>query len=259
VNTFLRAHLIFFPTLSKKADKSVKQVLITRNRTDAVETAKKVADYGFDPIIAPLFDIFPMPTDFPRDEQAGIIATSRHSLLSLTSQDLSRLKPWPLYTVGPTTAATAQMLGFENIIQGPGNAEGLAALILKVQPPLTPLLFLTGEPHRPEIEEALAPLFRLTVCSVYRSVACETFPTNALLQLNDTTPFWLHFSLKSAERASTLIKMTERGPIFAKARHVALSPVIAQKIKELGGTVCTIAQKPTMESLLLSLKQSIEA
>ena len=237
----------------------MKQVLITRNRTDAVETAKKVAELGFDPIIAPLFDIVPRPTDIPRDKQAGIIATSRYGLLSLTTQDLSRLKPWPIYTVGSATAATAQMLGFETIRQGSGDAAGLAALILKDLSPQAPLLFLTGEPHRPEIEEALAHLFQLTVCSVYRSVACDTFPTDALSHLKDPAPFWLHFSLQSAERAATLIKMTQQGPIFAKAHHLALSPMIAQKIKEWGGADCTIAHKPTMESLLLSLKQCIEA
>lgn len=235
----------------------MKQVLITRNRSDALETAKKVADRGFEPIIAPLFDIVSMPFDCPQDKQAGVIATSRYSLLCLTTQDRSRLKPWPLYTVGPATTATAQMLGFEKIKQGSGDAAGLAALLLKDFPSQAPLLFLTGELHRPEIEQSLAHVFQLTVCTVYRSVACETFPTDALSQLKDPAPFWLHFSRKSAERASHLIKMTQQAPLFVKARHLALSPMIAQKIKELGGTDCIIAHNPTMESLLLSLKQSI--
>ena len=237
----------------------MKQVLITRNRSDAVETAKKVADCGFKPIIAPLFDIFPIRSDLPQDKPAGVIATSRYSLLSLTTQDRARLKSWPLYTVGPATAATARILGFETIHQGSGDAAGLAALILKDLPPQAPLLFLTGEPHRPEIEQALGPVFQLILCTVYRSVACEAFPAEALKQLKDPAPFWLHFSLKSAERAFTLIKRTQQAPIFEKARHLALSPVIAQKIREWGGTDCTIAHQPTMESLLLSLKQSIEA
>ena len=119
----------------------MKQVLITRNRSDAVETAKKVADCGFEPIIAPLFDIFPIRPDLPQDKPAGVIATSRYSLLSLTTQDRTRLKSWPLYTVGPATAATARMLGFETIHQGSGDAAGLAALILKDLPPQAPLLF----------------------------------------------------------------------------------------------------------------------
>ena len=232
----------------------MRQVIITRSATDATETAKLVTQCGFEPIIAPLSDICPIPHILPTASQDGIIATSRHSLIHLSTSERDAIRALPLYTVGPATTATAGTLGFETIRQGPGDAAGLATRIIQDMPRNARLLFLTGEPRRPELEQALAPRFDLAICALYHSIAREHFPAVALAQISDQLPFWLHFSLKSAERAARLIKTTPQSQIFIKARHIVLSPEIAKKITELGGVDCTIADQPTMESLLVSLQ-----
>ena len=232
----------------------MKQVVITRSAQDAAETAEMVVRCGFEPIIAPLSDICPIPHNLPTTVYDAVIATSRHSLIHLAKHERDALCAQPLYTVGPATTAVAQALGFETIRQGSGDSIGLAARIIKDMTAGARLLFLTGEPRRPELEQALAAPFHLTVCIVYHSVARTSFPADALALLTDPTPIWLHFSLKSAERAAVLIKKTPQSVFFEKGCHIALSPAIAQKLKESGATDCTSADHPSLEALLIRLQ-----
>ena len=236
----------------------MRQVIITRSAADAAETAKLVAQCGFDPIIAPLFDISPIPHSLPSVPQEAVIATSRHSLIHLTPKECDNLRSLPLYTVGPATTATAETMGFQTIRQGTGDASGLATRIIEDIPSGAHVLFLTGDPSRPELKQALAPHFKLTISTLYHSVERTSFPADALALITDPAPFWLHFSVKSAERAVMLLKMTSKSQLFQHAHHIALSPVIAKKLVEWGGTDCTIARQPTMESLLLGLGTSAD-
>ena len=233
----------------------MRQVLITRNRPDAEATAQRVRAYGFEPIIAPLFDFKACPVLWPAPPYDGAMATSRQALLLLPEAERTRLQPLPLFVVGPATAATAQALGFHDIRQGAGDATALAELVLKNATDRTHLLFLTGDPHRPELEAALKERIRLSVIPLYKSHVRADFPAEALACLTDPHPIWLHFSLQSADHAVRLLNQTTQAGLLQKACHIALSPAICAHLLQLGALDCRAAAKPDLESMLTCLQQ----
>lgn len=233
----------------------MQQVILTRSPLDNADIAKILTDRGFDPVHAPLFEIYPMQASVPDTPFDGVIATSRHALQALSPQDGVKLHTIPLYAVGPATAAAARVHGFKTVIEGAGTAAELAERIRQDGAAGSRLLFLAGEPRRPELENALKDQADLTLCCLYRSVARDTFPAEALQKIRDPAPFWLHFSLKSAERAAFLIEKTGYGQIFRAARHIALAPAIAARLAELGACFCTTARAPTRDALLECLDQ----
>jgi uroporphyrinogen-III synthase len=234
----------------------VRQVVITRNPQDAADTAAQVAAFGFTPVIAPLFDIRPVDYSLPLPPFDALIATSRYSLLNLAKADFNILQDYPLFTVGPATTEYAIHCGFKTIHQGSGDARRLAELIFHHIKASSRLLFLTGEPRRPELESTLARHFDLEVCTTYHSVDRHQFPPEALALIIDPKPIWLHFSSKSAERAAKLLCEAPQKHIFQNGLHIALSPAIAAKLSQLGALHCVSAEHQNKESLLALLKQN---
>lgn len=233
----------------------MQQVILTRNAEDGEKTATILRARGFDPILAPLFDIVPIPTSLPEGTFDAVIATSRHALRLLSAADLAKLNTTPLYCVGAATADTAQQLGFATVITGSGTAAGLAEQIRRERKAGEVLLFLTGDPHRPELQQALAPYFDLTLSCLYRSQSRTDFPTEALQNIADPAPIWLHFSLKSAERAAVLIEKTGYGAYFYQGRHVALSQTICDFLEKAGCETCLTAKEPSLDALLSRLDE----
>lgn len=231
----------------------MQQVILTRNADDGEKTATILRVRGFDPILAPLFEIVPIPTSLPEGTFEAVIATSRHALRLLSAADQARLNTTPLYCVGAATADTAHQLGFATVITGSGTAAGLAEQIKRERKAGEALLFLTGDPHRPELEQALAPQYDLTLCCLYRSQTCADFPIQIFQKITDPAPIWLHFSLKSAERAAVLIKKTGYGSYFYQGRHVALSQTISDYLENAGCETCLTAREPSLEALLARL------
>jgi uroporphyrinogen-III synthase len=231
----------------------VKQVILTRNTDDGQKTAMILRARGFDPILAPLFATVPIPHSVPDIAFAAVIATSRHALHLLSATAQPTLKTLPLYCVGAATAESAHTLGFKTILTGPGTAAGLAAEILQTRKKGEALLFLTGDPHRPELEQALAPHFALTTLSLYRSKTCADFPAEALRKITDPDPIWLHFSLNSAERAAVLIEKAGQAALFYQGQHIALSPPISDHLTRAGCKTCLTAAEPNLEAMLDAL------
>ena len=231
----------------------MQQVILTRNAEDGEKTATILRAHGFDPILAPLFAIVPIPTSLPERNFDAVIATSRHALRLLSEADRNRLNTIPLYCVGAATADTAKQLGFATVITGSGTAAGLAEQIKRERKAGEALLFLTGDPHRPELEQALAPQYNLTLCCLYRSQTCADFPIEIFQKITDPAPIWLHFSLKSAERAAVLIEKTGYGAYFYQGRHVALSQTISDYLENAGCETCLTAREPSLEALLARL------
>ena len=231
----------------------MRQVILTRSPAECAQTAARLHSMGFDPLIAPLFDIKPVPHRVPEHDFKAVIATSRHALLTLEPHIRDRLRQIPLYVVGPATAETARALGFTAIRPGPGDAAGLAQIIVQEQSETEQMLFLTGEPRKPDLEAALGPRFALTLCSLYRSIPRDAFPRDVLAKITDPAPIWLHFSQKSAERAAKLIKNTGFEAFFAKGLHIALAPAITETLKNAGVAQCLTAKEPTQTALLEAL------
>ena len=229
------------------------QVIITRTGDDARTTARLVADLGCIPVIAPLARRLALPVAIPDRHFDGLIITSRASVAMLDRTQLEPLLQVPVFCVGDATADLARRTGFETVFSAAGDVTGLISLIHEQVSQDQALLYLTGEPHKTDIELALSGTMRLTTLATYRMEAAEAFPQEALALLDDPHPVWLHYSQQSVERAVALAKASPRPDLFPRARHLLISQALQAAVKAAGGTDITIATQPNQQAMMGAL------
>src|SRR5690606_33989151 len=111
----------------------------------------------------------------------GLIATSSNGLRAVAPFPEAALR-LPLYAVRPATAALARVLGFRQVVEGPGDGRGLAGLIrAEVDPASGALLHLSGETLAFDLAGALQPAgFDVRRAVVYRAVPASGLPSDAV-------------------------------------------------------------------------------
>lgn len=228
------------------------QVIITRPEADAIRTARKVADLGFVPVIAPLAQVRLHQPTIPARTFDGIIITSRHALQAISGPYLATHRATPVYCVGQATSKMAKQAGFQAITSA-ATVEDLIGLVIGHAAPEQSWLYLAGEPRKNAIELELSDKVRLEVCISYHIEELDYFPDDALAKLTDQHPVWLHYSDKSAERAARLITRSPKASLFVTARHLVLSASIGQTVKNMGGSDITVAQRPDQSAMLAAL------
>lgn len=144
--------------------------MITRPDADARATAEQVRALGFDPVLAPLLQVDPVPigavTGFD-----GVVVTSGNALASLSDcPDL------PLLAVGDATAQRARAAGFRSVFSAGGDASALAVAAPRYFAPAARLLFATTENEGLALTETL----RAAGFGVDRRVAYAVRPALAL-------------------------------------------------------------------------------
>lgn len=97
-------------------------LLLTRPAPDSARFAALLPEFGA--VISPILRIVPAPHDAARLARAeGLVFTSGHAV-AVAGPGRDR----PAFCVGPRTAALARAAGF-SVIEGPGDADGLAAVL----------------------------------------------------------------------------------------------------------------------------------
>ena len=170
------------------------QVIITRAGDDAQATARQVAALGCTPVPAPLASRLAMPVTLPDQAFDGIIITSRAGLAMLDQAQRAPLQSIPVFCAGDASAALARQAGFATVLSATSDVAGLINLINHTLPQGRSLLYLTGEPRKPDIEQAFAGTMRLTTLVTYMMQTARVFPPEALALLVDPHPVWLHYS-----------------------------------------------------------------
>lgn len=121
-------------------------LVITRPEPGLSETAQRINQLGWQPLLMPVMTIEALPTEFVAIENVqAIIFTSRQAIKpivqQLSTQNLA-YKKIPVFTVGDITAKDAQKAGFYNVISADKDAVALASLIKKkLDPQIGILLF----------------------------------------------------------------------------------------------------------------------
>src|SRR3954471_22035428 len=123
------------------------RVLITRPEREAAALAEALAGRGHQAVIAPLFrlQVLHPPADFAATLAAcqAILVTSANGARALAEASEQRSKP--VFAVGDTTAATAEGLGFTNVVSASGDAAALSDLVRqRLDPAAGPLLHVSG-------------------------------------------------------------------------------------------------------------------
>ena len=234
------------------------RVLVTRPEPGASETARRLEMLGFVAVVLPLSETRGLPVDSAGiAENVDAVAVTSANALRHAPQDLLAMfaKP-PCYAVGGKTASLARQAGFSHVIEGPGDAAGLAALLgkeslLKSGAEAASVAYLCGRVRLPNFEKLLAAAGVVVV-------AVETYDTVETEAVSDfTSPVDIAL-LHSALGARALMKIARRpelAKLLAETVFLCLSERIAAVVAEAGCTKIKVAAEPTEQALLFLLAQ----
>lgn len=233
------------------------RVLVTRHAPEAEETARRLRDLGFEPVMSPVRRLIPLNSLPVTGIFDGLIVTSRNALhagVRLPEQLLAQ----PVFCVGDRTADAARNAGFRNVVVGEGDAPALVDAIAARMPAGARLLYLAGEPRREAIEADLARLgYRLETCLTYRMARADGLTGEAIDALRSgTLAAILHFSAESARDCLDLAESAGLAAEAAHTRHFCLSQRVAEavRMREIAPARIHIAESPDQASLLALLR-----
>lgn len=228
-------------------------VIVTRTLPGARDTAENLTRLGFAPLLSPMLSI--TETGFAPGDLAGVrhlIFTSANGVRAVRGAELSPdLTAW---CVGPSTADAAREAGFANVIEGDGNAEDLARLILASHPD-GPLLHIANEAAAGELVAALkSGGLEARFSAPYRTDAAASLSAEALDALAGPGPVIL--LLHSAKAASAVAASR---PLLGNAGLVAISEAALAPLQTEANLGHWIAARPNEESLMDALQRAAAA
>ena len=157
------------------------RLLILRPEPGASETAHRARSLGMDPVVAPLFEIKPLPWTAPDGRFDALLLTSANA-----ARNAGHLPDLPCFAVGEATAAAARAAGLAEVIAGP--SDGQAALALAAAHGHKRILHLCGQEHV-AIDPAGVTMERRIV---YASDAMPDLPVDARAALSEGAVVLLH-------------------------------------------------------------------
>lgn len=228
-------------------------VIVTRTLPGARDTAENLTRLGFAPLLSPMLSI--TETGFAPGDLAGVrhlIFTSANGVRAVRGAELPPdLTAW---CVGPSTADAAREAGFATVIEGDGNAEDLARLILASHPD-GPLLHIANEAAAGELVAALkSGGLEARFSAPYRTEAATSLSAEALEALAGLRPVIL--LLHSAKAASAVAASR---PQLANAGLVAISEAALAPLQNAASRGHWIAARPNEDSLLDALQRAAAA
>ena len=239
---------------------SSRRVLVTRPQPGAAKTARRLAEMGFAPIVLPLSQTCALPVtlaDVP-DVIDAVAVTSVNAIRHAPPDLIARLAGRRCFAVGAKTAVAAREAGFSSVVEGPGDAAGLAEVIAGEARPGTLVAYLTG---RVRLETFEADLSKAGI----RTFAIETYDTLAMdYSTAELTGELGHhridaallYSSKSAQAVTAIASRAEWDFHFAETRYFCLSPRVAAKLQAAVPDKVSIAAKPTEDALLALLERA---
>ena len=104
------------------------RVLVFRPQSDAERTAQAISGHGFEPLVAPLFEVVPLGGEAPQGDFAALVVTSGNAVPMLAGGPAA-WRDLPVFTVGARTAAKVRAAGLEDARSADGDRTDRIALI----------------------------------------------------------------------------------------------------------------------------------
>ncbi len=220
-------------------------VLVTRPEPGASDTARRLTERGYTPVLAPLLTVAPRAPRLPPHAQA-ILVTSGNSL----SGPLPNL---PLYAVGDATAAKARALGHANATSAGRDADVLAKLVAaSCDPDAGPLLLLSGEGHGLGLAATLRSHgFRVIRRVTYATAPATALPPQAEAMLRSGAGHALFFSPQTA-RVFVRLLAASPAPVDS-TEAIAISAATAAALAPLPWARIRVASHPNQDAMLALL------
>ncbi|MGB3389168.1 MAG: uroporphyrinogen-III synthase [Pseudaminobacter sp.] len=237
-----------------------RRVLVTRPQPGAAKTARRLEEMGFAPVILPLSQTRSLAVslaDVP-DNIDAVALTSVNAIRHAPRDLVAGLSGYRCFAVGAKTSAAAREAGFSSVVEGPGDASGLAEAIAREAAPDMRIAYLTGRVRLPAFEALLAE-------AGVRPLPIETYDTLAVdyseadlagLFADQPVDAVLLYSSKAAEAVVGISRSPDWDVHFAGARYFCLSPRISAKLQGPPFAKISVAMEPTEEALLALLEDA---
>ena len=208
---------------------------------------------GFQPVSVPVLSteyLDNMPP-FPAEVDA-VVVTSRRSVEALARwpekvTELLQIFPsatW--FAVGPATAEALSNLGINVDLKETGHASALAASV--IESGVGRVLFLAGEPHRPELSGVLKSNgISVNILTLYRSYPVVPFE----LSRKPRADWAVFFSPRGTETA-----LRVPGMDWSVIRKAAIGRTTADTLRSLGWSPDAVAEYPDPDSLIRAITNS---
>ena len=226
------------------------KVLVTRPIEDGAKTVERLKNKGVDAVLAPVTAITSTGQTPPSAPFDAVLISSANAIRHLPDDARMRLLHVPIYCVGEKTASVARASGFTSVTTGTGDGRALVKLVASTLKPSAALLYLTGTPRKPFIEEGLrASGFEPLVTELYRTIPVDPWPAGARASV-ETCDKALHFSRASVE---ALLVAAEKAGLSSTLRgltHLCLSEDVAAPLRKNDYSQILVAAKPSEEDVL---------
>ncbi len=236
-------------------DARPRRVLLTRPEPGLGRTSAILRARGFEPVALPLSEIVARPAEVPDRDIVGYVATSAAAIAG-AGQAIDPLLPF--FAVGSATASAAAGIGCRDVRTGPGDAAGLAQVILRSDiGDKGSLLYLAGEPRKSDLEDTLATAgVALRVITVYAAVAIEPSRDGLVETIGPGLGACLFYSPATAERFCAVVEKHGLEKEFGTVPMLGLSRQVIEPFLERAWVRDTIdsAPIPEEESLLALLE-----
>lgn len=227
-------------------------VLVTRPEPGLSETLAAVSAAGWVPYASPALCITPHSLRALPPRFAACVLTSGQAVQAAQAALPSTC---PVYAVGDRTAQRAQSAGFVAVQSAQGDAEALAALIIRTGTPASgPLLLLSGARQGMELAHRLRQAgFRVVRRVAYTARPAHQIAPDVLRALRSgEISHTLFFSSESAASWMAALPDASRGAV-CRTTAIVISQAAAAVLEKAGWTQIVVARKPNAQAMLAAL------
>jgi uroporphyrinogen-III synthase len=237
------------------------RVLVTRPEPGLSRSAERLAALGWHPVLLPLTETRTLATEVA-GEVTRLDAFAVSSANALRHADrglLDRLANVSGFAVGARTADAAVEAGLAKPRVGPGDGEGLAAMIAGILPPRAQVAYLCGRVRSPGFEGALVAAGLVVVpIETYDTVEIPYGDQELTARLGGKAlAAALVYSRRAAEALARVASRPAVEHLFEGTAFLCISQRALAPLSALGGSHGHVARAPTEEAMLALLGRAL--
>ena len=185
-------------------------VLILRAQPGADATAARAKRRGLNPLVAPIFEVRPLPWQTPDPTRFDAVLLTSANAARHGGPELDALTDLPCFAVGSATAEAAASAGFKEVQTG--ASDGAELLPLLAEAGVSRALHLCGREHialeHPQVTLVRLPVYASDPLDALPLTAIEAIDGGALILLHSprsASCFGRHFDQAGLNRESAII------------------------------------------------------
>ncbi|MFK4058836.1 uroporphyrinogen-III synthase [Brevundimonas sp. NPDC046655] len=225
----------------------IRRIWITRAQPGAARTAARLTALGFEPVVAPLLAIRPLPDALdaaPDFASVAALAFTSPNGVSAFAALTPALRDLPVFAVGDATAEAAREADFTDARSAAGDIHALARLI--AASPIQGLILAPGAREPAGDLPALLP-----------ERAVRRLPVYAAEETDADTPADFDAVLLHSPRAARAFARIATPEIAANRLAVCISAAAAAPLTAFSFTEIRTADAPDENSVLTALGKSV--